>query len=568
MTPPLPGRGPAASRLPPRAGIGLKAEHHAALLRGEAEVGFVEVHAENVMTAGGPAHAALTRVRERWPLSIHGVGLSVGGAEPLDRDHLRRLRIVLDRYQPQAFSEHLAWSTHGGVFLNDLLPIRYDDAALQRVCEHVDQAQTVLGRTLLLENPSTYVALDGATIDEAQFIAEVVARTGCGLLLDLSNAWVSAFNHGRDVRAYLDALPLHAVGEIHLAGFDEDAGGARLLIDTHARAVDDAVWSLYGETVQRLGALPTLVEWDHDVPPLATLAAQAAKAERVLAAAPATAPPATTSAPAPLRGVAAARGRAEPLQGRFAAALLDPALPVPRDVVDDGDATQRFAVYRNNVVVSLTDALALAFPVVQALVGDEFFRAMAGVFVRRQPPPSPVLATWGERFPAFVADFEPAASLPYLADVAALEHARSLALHAADAPAAGPADAAAWLADAAALPRLRVGLHPSARVLRLRHAAVSLWAAHQGHLDIADVDPMRAEAALVVRSRVGGDPVHVVPVDAPCAAFAEAIASGMALGAAASSTARAWPAFDLARSLALLLHHGALTPADHREPAP
>jgi uncharacterized protein (UPF0276 family) len=285
MTPPLPGRGPAASRLPPRAGIGLKAEHHAALLRGEAEVGFVEVHAENVMTAGGPAHAALTRVRERWPLSIHGVGLSVGGAEPLDRDHLRRLRIVLDRYQPQAFSEHLAWSTHGGVFLNDLLPIRYDDAALQRVCEHVDQAQTVLGRTLLLENPSTYVALDGATIDEAQFIAEVVARTGCGLLLDLSNAWVSAFNHGRDVRAYLDALPLHAVGEIHLAGFgeDRDAAGARLLIDTHGAPVDEAVWALYETVVGWIGPRPTLIERDHDVPSLAVLAAEAVRADAVMA---------------------------------------------------------------------------------------------------------------------------------------------------------------------------------------------------------------------------------------------------------------------------------------------
>ena len=276
--------GPPGARLPLRAGIGLKAEHVRALLDGVADPGFVEVHAENYMVDGGPFPADLARVRERHALSIHGVGLSIGAEGPLDLGHLDRLAALLARFEPQAFSEHLAWSSHGGIFYNDLLPLPYDATTLRRVCEHVDAAQERLGRRLLLENPSTYLEYECSTLDEAEFLAQVVQRSGCGLLLDVNNAYVSAVNHGRDPHDFIAALPAGAIGEIHLAGFaeDRDAAGARLLIDAHGSAVDAAVWALYEWTLARIGPRPTLIERDRHLPSLQTLCAEARRAEGLL----------------------------------------------------------------------------------------------------------------------------------------------------------------------------------------------------------------------------------------------------------------------------------------------
>jgi uncharacterized protein (UPF0276 family) len=267
-------------------GLGLKTQHVAQVLRDGAAVEFFEVHAENYMVDGGPFLRHLQRVRERWPLSIHGVGLSIGGEGPLDRDHLERLTALLRRYEPQWFSEHLAWSSHGGTCFNDLLPLPYNAATLQRVCDHVDQVQARLGRTLLLENPSTYVEFAASTMDEAGFLGEVVRRTGCGLLLDVNNAYVNAVNHGGDAWAFIRALPADAVGEIHLAGFAEDLDGAgeRLLIDHHGAPVADAVWALFTRAVEALGPVPTLIERDNDIPALAVLEAEAATARRHLSA--------------------------------------------------------------------------------------------------------------------------------------------------------------------------------------------------------------------------------------------------------------------------------------------
>jgi hypothetical protein len=274
-------------QLPSRAGIGLKSQHYQQILETNPAVGFFEVHAENYLVAGGPFHHYLGLIRERYPLSIHGVGLSIGAQQSLDREHLERLASLLERYQPQAFSEHLAWSSHGDVFLNDLLPLAYDSATLTRVCAHIDQVQSRLQRQLLLENPATYVELANSTMDEAAFIGEVVRRTGCGLLLDVNNAYVSSINHHWDVQAYLRALPLHAVGEIHLAGFaeDRDAAGDRLLIDNHGAPVDDAVWRLYTEVLQLIGATPTLLERDNAIPPLDLLLEEAQRAQTLLDAA-------------------------------------------------------------------------------------------------------------------------------------------------------------------------------------------------------------------------------------------------------------------------------------------
>lgn len=266
------------------AGIGLKDDHALPLLEGEAAVDFLEVHAENYLVPGGPRLRRLERLRERLPLSIHGVGLSIGGPGPLDEAHLDGLARLIERFQPRWFSEHLAWSSHGGSWFNDLLPVPYDEATLERVCEHIDRVQTRLRRRMLLENPSTYLAFERSTMDEGDFMAEVLRRTGCGLLLDVNNAYVSGVNHGRDPWALIESLPADAVGEIHLAGFaeDHDAAGARLLIDHHGAPVDAAVWSLYRRALARIGPVPTLIERDNDVPALPVLAAEAAVARRAL----------------------------------------------------------------------------------------------------------------------------------------------------------------------------------------------------------------------------------------------------------------------------------------------
>ena len=276
---------PALARLLRAGGVGLKPEHFQEILATRPTIGFFEIHAENYMVAGGPFHHYLERIRADYPLTIHGVGLSIGGAAPLDEIHLDRLAMLLDRYQPEAFSEHLAWSSHNDVHFNDLLPMPYDAGTLARVCEHVHRVQERLKRPMLLENPATYVEFEASTMSETEFIAQVIRRTGCGLLLDVNNAHVSCVNHGRDASAYLHALPLEAVGEIHLAGFaeDVDAAGDRLLIDAHASAVAGEVWDLYAEVLDDIGPMPTLIERDNDVPALSVLHAEARHAEAMMA---------------------------------------------------------------------------------------------------------------------------------------------------------------------------------------------------------------------------------------------------------------------------------------------
>ena len=272
--------------LPATPGLSFKPAHFAAIADRPGAVGFYEVHAENYMGDGGAPHAMLTRLRADHALSLHGVGLSIGGAGPLDADHLARLRALIDRYRPESFSEHLAWSSHGAAWLNDLLPLPYTDETLRRVCDHIDRTQQALGRRMLLENPASYLAFESSTMAETDFLRAVVAHTGCGLLLDVANVFVSATNLRSDPRAYLADFPLEAVGEIHLAGHTaEDLPSGPLLIDTHGAPVPDPVWTLYGEVIARTGPLPTLIEWDNDVPAFAVLLSEGARAQALLSAA-------------------------------------------------------------------------------------------------------------------------------------------------------------------------------------------------------------------------------------------------------------------------------------------
>ncbi len=269
--------------VPARAGIGLRAEHYDAVLNTRPPVGWLEVHSENYFGAGGKPLDYLERIRAHYPLSLHGVGLSVGSTDPLDRRHLAALKALIRRFEPALVSEHLSWGSVGGRHFNDLLPLPYTEEALYHLVARVAQVQDVLGRSILIENPSSYLQYAASAIPEWEFLTELARRSGCGVLLDVNNIYVSACNHGFDASAYLRAIPRHVVQEIHLAGFTVNRfDDGEILIDTHNQPVYPAVWALYRQAVQRFGLIPTLIEWDTDLPELAVLVAEAQRADAIL----------------------------------------------------------------------------------------------------------------------------------------------------------------------------------------------------------------------------------------------------------------------------------------------
>jgi len=259
----------------------LKTQHVAEILETDADIGFFEVHAENYMGAGGIPHAQLHQIRENYPLSVHGVGMSIGGEGSIDVDHLERFKAVVHRYEPGLVSEHLAWSTHDDVFYNDLLPVPYTQDTLKRVVEHVDEVQSAIGRQILIENPSTYITFEHSTMSEVDFMSTVARQSGCGLLLDVNNVFVSATNHGYSAREYIELYPMDLVQEIHLGGHatDRDDENRPLLIDAHDREVCDDVWGLYKLVLAKTGPIASLIEWDNEVPHWPVLAAEAARAD-------------------------------------------------------------------------------------------------------------------------------------------------------------------------------------------------------------------------------------------------------------------------------------------------
>ena len=268
--------------MPAQAGIGLRAGHHAAVLETRPAVGWLEVHGENHFAPAGAAHETLEALRANYPLSLHGVGLSLGATDPLDRAHLAQLRAAIDRYQPLRVSEHLCWGVAGGRHTNDLLPLPCTQEALRHVAARIGAAQDALGRRLLIENVSSYVAFRDSQMTEWDFLAALARESGCGILLDINNIFVSAHNHGFDALQYLAALPRDSVEEIHLAGHSKRMlDGHELLVDTHDARVCDAVWSLYAIAIERFGHAPTLIEWDTDLPPLAVLVDEAHHADRI-----------------------------------------------------------------------------------------------------------------------------------------------------------------------------------------------------------------------------------------------------------------------------------------------
>jgi uncharacterized protein len=271
------------SSIPAKAGIGLRFQHHQVVLDEHPEVAWLEVHTENYMGGGAPL-AYLDAIRRDYPISLHGVGLSLGSAEGIDPAHLERIRRVIERFDPGLVSEHLSWSVVNGAYLADLLPLPMTEEALEVVCRHIDATQAILERRILIENPSSYLQYRHSTIPEWEFIAAIAARTGCGILCDVNNIYVSSFNHGWDPSTYLAALPVDAIDEIHLAGHTvrQLDNGYTLRIDDHSARVADEVWTLYEEALARFGPRPTLIEWDNNVPALEVLLGEATRAETLL----------------------------------------------------------------------------------------------------------------------------------------------------------------------------------------------------------------------------------------------------------------------------------------------
>jgi uncharacterized protein len=273
----------ALGAIPASAGIGLRAQHQSELLNSAGAVGWLEVHSENYFSDAGPHIEALLRLREHYPLSLHGVGLSLGSSDPLDRQHLMKLKRLIARTSPALVSEHLAWGSADGRFVNDLLPLPYTRETLAHLISRVDQVQSTLQRPILIENISSYLRFSHSSIDEAAFFAELSRATGCGLLVDINNLYVNERNHGVDARQFIDSIPPAAVGELHLAGYSINRiAQSEILIDTHSTPVCGAVWTLYRYALQRFGARPTLIEWDADIPELDVLLGEARKAQHMI----------------------------------------------------------------------------------------------------------------------------------------------------------------------------------------------------------------------------------------------------------------------------------------------
>jgi uncharacterized protein (UPF0276 family) len=268
--------------IPAKAGIGLRYQHHALVLQDRPPVGWLEVHSENYMGGGVPI-SYLDQIRKHYPISLHGVGLSLGTDGPIDQAHLARLKTLIDRIEPGLVSEHLSWSVVDGIYLDDLLPLPYTEETMVLVCQHINETQEFLARRILIENPSSYLRFKDSVIPEEEFIAEVARRTGCGILLDVNNVFVSASNFQFDPLTYIAAIPVDMVAEIHLAGHTiNQVGDATIRIDDHGSRVCDAVWELYRATIKRFGVLPVLIEWDTRVPGLEVLVSEAKKADQIM----------------------------------------------------------------------------------------------------------------------------------------------------------------------------------------------------------------------------------------------------------------------------------------------
>ncbi|MBQ5948999.1 DUF692 family multinuclear iron-containing protein [Massilia sp. ST3] len=478
-------------------GVGLRPPHVRAFLEGRQPVGWIEVHSENYLARAGWDWHVLRRLRQDYPLSLHGVGLGLGSARGFSEAHLARVRALVEAVDPFLVSEHLCWGALGDRQLNDLLPLQLDDAALGLLCSRVQRVQELLRRRILVENVSAYVRFQGDAMSEAAFLAELARRTGCGILLDVNNLYVNQRNHGEDALAAIAALPVGSVGELHLGGHLETPAA---VIDHHGAAIAPPVWALYRAALERFGRVPSLVEWDTDVPALGVLLGEADKARAI--AQRYEAPTPVAQALAPFAGDTAAL-EAAGLQQRFGQALVDAATALPELRGDPA----RLGVYRGNLAENWRRALANAYPVIFQLVGADYFGGLARAYGKAHPSQDPDLNRFGAHFASFLDGFAPAAEFPWLADMARLEWALHLAWQAPD---VAPLDVQILAGfDPARLADARLVLHPSCALLRSRWAVARLWLAHQ---DGGPAFPETMEGdgyALVLRKSWNGEVVEI-----------------------------------------------------------
>lgn len=530
---------PAAARA---AGVGLRTPHYRAFLDRRPPVGFIEVHSENYLARAGWDWHVLSELRRDYPVSLHGVGLGLGSARGFSEAHLERVRALAEAVDPFLVSEHLSWGALADRQLNDLLPLSLDGAALALLCERVDRVQERLGRRLLVENVSTYVRFRADTMSEAEFLAELARRTGCGILLDLNNLYVNQRNHGEDALAAIAALPEGSVGEIHLAGHLETP---LALVDHHGAAVAEPVWDLYRAALARFGRVPSLVEWDADLPPIDSLLAEAARADAiaygypVLVATPAVRLPAP---PAPADDTLAT------LQQGFGAALFDRGHEAALQPFLREGGVERLALYRGNLGAGWERALGEAYPVLRQLVGEEFFAGLARAYGKAWPSQDPDLAGFGARFAEFLAGFEPAAPYPYLPDVARLDWAVHRAYLAPDVAFLG-LDALATMSPEA-LDAARFVLHPSVSLLRSPWAIGALWQAHRPG---GPALPAHADAPCTVLVVRRGWRVEAIDVGVAEGAALDRLAAGASLGVALDAALAAVAAGEEAPDIGAML---------------
>jgi uncharacterized protein (UPF0276 family) len=511
-------------------GIGLRAPHYRQLLEERPPVGWLEIHTENYLARSGWDWHVLQSLRRDYPVSLHGVGLGLGSVHGFSEDHLERVRQLAAAIEPALVSEHLSWGALRDRQLNDLLPLRLDAAALGLVSARVERVQEALKRRILVENVSTYLRFAGDAMSEAEFLAALARRTGCGILLDVNNLYVNQCNHGEDALAALDALDAGTVGELHLGGH---LVTAHAVIDHHGDRISPPVWALYRAALRRFGDVPALVEWDTDVPPLAVLLEEAAEARRiaaevvtVIAAAPRSTAPST-----PARQQSAEVASLDAVQQAFGAALADPARLAALAPQLKGDPA-RLGIYRGNLSSAWRRALASSYPVLRRLLGEACFDAIARAYGRAYPAQDPDLNRFGAGLAAFVeasgADPASEAGQEWLPEFARLEWLVHEAWYAPDAADSQPLAVLATLSPEQ-FEASRAVLHPSLRLLASRWAVAAYWLGHQPDAP-AMPEPMRGPGhALVLRARWQ---VTVRELGAPEYAALARLAAGDSVGAA------------------------------------
>ncbi|OFA03160.1 DUF692 family multinuclear iron-containing protein [Duganella sp. HH101] len=479
----------------PGVGVGLRAPHYRQFVEQRPRAAWLEVHTENYLDQAGWDWHVLQQLRRDYPISLHGVGLGLGSARGFSEQHLERVRSLVERAEPMLVSEHLCWGAVGDRQLNDLLPLTLDRAALDLLCARVGRVQDTLKRQLLLENVSTYVRFHSDAMSEAEFMVELAARSGCGLLLDINNLYVNQCNHGEDALAALAAIRPGMVGEMHLAGH---LVTPQAVIDHHGDTVAEPVWRLYEAALQRFGAVPTLIEWDTDIPELGVLLGEADKAEALLRRHAAAAAPWPASAAAPAMASATAAAAAalatadEPAatltlaadQQAFAAGLFDAELAPAALAQFKGEHSEhRYALYRGNLSATWGKTLGAAYPVIQMLVGEEFFGGLAQAYGRAQPSDSGDLNRFGAHFADFLRAFPHVADYPYLPDMATLEWTLHRAHYAPSAEGVTAQQMAALSPQQVETARLQ--LHPACTLLASAWAVIPLWQAHQAEGEVA-----------------------------------------------------------------------------------